>query len=300
VQRDSRTDVERLARLLTGRAVGLVLGGGGARGFAHIGVIRAMHEAGIPIDLVGGTSVGACIGAQYAMGLEWPAMLELNRKGFINLNPMADYTLPIVALLNAAKFRKMYHMMFGETQIEDLWLKYYCVSSNLTRGQAVVHEQGPVRKYVRASMSVPGVAPPVPDNGCLLVDGGVLNNLPVDVMRRMSGGGYVIAVDVNPRVELAASVDYGESLSGWSAAWRQLNPLGPRLRLPTIQAILERTTSLSSVQQADLANGLVDLYLHPPIEGFGMFEVAALDRIADVGYRWAQAKLAEWKHGRSF
>jgi NTE family protein/lysophospholipid hydrolase len=227
-------------------------------------------------------------------------MLELNRKGFIDLNPMADYTLPIVALLNAGKFGKMYQMMFGETQIEDLWLKYYCMSSNLTRGEAVVHEQGPVRKYVRASMSVPGVAPPVPDNGSLLVDGGVLNNLPADVMRQMCGGGCVIAVDVNPQVDLAASVDYGESLSGWSAAWRQLNPLGPRLRLPTIHAILERTTSLSSVQQADAANSIVDLYLHPPIEGFGMFEVAALDRIADVGYRSAQATLAEWKQGRSF
>jgi predicted acylesterase/phospholipase RssA len=300
LQRDSCTDVERLARLLTGRSVGLVLGGGGARGFAHIGVIRAMHEAGIPIDLVGGTSIGACIGAQYAMGLDWPAMLELNRKGFIDLNPMADYTLPIVALLNAAKFEKMFSMMFGETRLEDLWLSYYCISTNLTRGETVVHERGSVRKYVRASMSVPGMAPPVPDNGCLLVDGGVLNNLPAETMRRMCGNGYVIAVDVNPSVDLAATVDYGQSLSGWSAAWRQLNPLGPRLRLPTIQAILERTTAVSSVQQAQVASALVDLYLHAPIEGFGMFEVAALDRIADVGYRWAQSKLAQWKRGRSF
>jgi predicted acylesterase/phospholipase RssA len=149
-------------------------------------------------------------------------------------------------------------------------------------------------------MSVPGIAPPVPDNGCLLVDGGVLNNLPAETMRRMCGSGYVIAVDVNPRLDLAATVDYGQSLSGWSAAWRQLNPLGPQLRLPTIQAILERTTAVSSVQQAQVASALIDLYVHPPIEGFGMFEVAALDRIAAVGYRWAQSKLAQWKSGRSF
>ena len=301
IRPDSEADIARLARLLTSRAVGLALGGGGARGFAHIGVIRALHEAGIPIDIVGGTSIGACIGAQVAMGLDWATMVEMNREGFVNINPMADYTLPVVAMLTARKLGKVYTMLFGDTQIEDLWVKYFCMSSSLTRGAAVIHEAGPVRKYVRASMSVPGIVPPVPDGDDLLIDGGVLNNLPADIIRQLGGAGYVIAVDVNPAVDLVAAVNYGESLSGWYAAWRRLNPFGTRLRVPSIHAILERTTSLSSVQQAaGLAGGGADLYLHPQLEGFGMFEVKALERIVDAGYRAAQAQLAEWKQGKSW
>jgi predicted acylesterase/phospholipase RssA/CRP-like cAMP-binding protein len=301
IRRDSQADIERLARLLAGFGVGLVLGGGGARGFAHIGVIRALREAGIPIDLVGGTSIGSCIGAQVAMGLDWAAMAAINRRGFVDMNPLSDYTLPIVAMLNARKLNKVYAMMFGDARIEDLWLKYFCISSNLTRGEMLTHETGRLCKYVRASMSVPGVAPPVPDNGSLLIDGGVLNNLPADVMRRLCGKGYVIAVDVNPSVDLAASVDYGASLSGWYVAWRSLNPFGPRLSIPNIHAILERATSLSSVRQAaELAYGAADLYLHPPVEGFGMFEVKALDRIIDAGYRCARERLIEWRKGGSW
>jgi NTE family protein/lysophospholipid hydrolase len=297
----SMADQQRLARVLTRRAVGLVLGGGGARGFAHIGAIRALHEAGIPIDLVGGTSIGSCIAAQYAMGMDWISMLRLNRRGFVEMNPMADYTLPIVALLTTHKLGRVLEMMFGDVHIEDLWLPYFCISSNLSRGQLMVHRQGLVRKYSRASMSVPGVAPPVSDNGSLLVDGGVLNNVPVDIMREPCQAGYVIAVDVSPRVEFVVPTDYRESLSGWYVAWRHLNPFGPRWRVPTIQAILQRTTSLADTQRgADVASRIADLYLHPPIEGFGMFEARALDRIADIGYRTAQVEIAQWKEGKPF
>jgi NTE family protein/lysophospholipid hydrolase len=297
----SNAEVQRLARVLTRRAVGLVLGGGGARGFAHIGAIRALREAGVPIDFVGGTSIGSCIGAQYAMGMDWQPMLQLNRRGFVEMNPMADYTLPVIALLSTHKLGRVLEMMFGDVHIEDLWLPYFCISTNLSRGQMMVHQEGLVRKYARASMAVPGVAPPVSDNGSLLIDGGVLNNLPVDVMREPCQDGYVIAVDVSPRVEFVAPTDYRENLSGWYVAWRRLNPFGPRWRVPTIQAILQRTTSLAGRKRGvDAANRIADLYMHPPVEGFGMFEARALDRIADIGYRTAQVEIAQWKDGKSF
>jgi predicted acylesterase/phospholipase RssA/CRP-like cAMP-binding protein len=292
----SRQDVERLARLLTGRGTGLVLGGGGARGFVHIGVIRALREHGIPIDLIGGTSIGAAIAAQYALGWDDQMMLDLNRRGWINARPMWDYTVPIVALLSGGRVAKVMEMMFEDARIEDLRTGYFCVSSDLTHGQARIHQSGLLRKYVRASMSVPGMVPPVSDDGALLVDGGILNNLPADVMRGHCPRGTVIAVDVNPRTGPRASADYGDTLSAWKLIAGRLNPRGGALQVPSVHEILERVTMLGSVQQAAaLADTTVDLYLHPPTDAFQMFELASLDKIADVGYAYARPLVGAWQ-----
>jgi predicted acylesterase/phospholipase RssA len=126
-----------------------------------------------------------------------------------------------------------------------------------------------------------------------------MNTLPADLVRQLFGG-TVIAVDVTPRIDLVAGVDYGERLSGWYAAWRALKPFGPRLRVPNIHAILERTTVLASVQRAAaLASGGADVYIHPPVDHFGSFAVKAIDQIVDAGYRAAQEPLAAWMAGRS-
>lgn len=294
---DQNEDFERLARVLTGRGVGLVLSGGGARGFAHIGVIRALREHGIPIDLVGGTSMGACIGAQCALGWDYDTMLERNRDGWIRSHPLRDYTIPLVSLLAGKKMVRALTTMFGDTMIEDLPTSYFCVSSDLVRGEPVVHRDGPLRKYIRASSSVAGIAPPVPDRGALLVDGGVLNNLPADVMRKLHGG-TVIAIDVNPYGygSFIVSRDYGESLSAWQILWSRLNPFGRALRVPNIQAILERVTMLGGIRQAnELLNGAVDLYIRPPTDEFGFLEMHKLDTIADIGYRFASVEIEAWK-----
>ena len=124
------TDFARLARFLAGRAIGLVLGGGGARGFAHIGILRALREANISIDMVGGTSMGASIAAQYALGWSPRRMLEENRRVWVKLRPQKDYTLPIVSLLSSRIAVRCARLMYGDTQIEDLWLRFFCVSSS--------------------------------------------------------------------------------------------------------------------------------------------------------------------------
>jgi predicted acylesterase/phospholipase RssA len=294
---DQNEDFERLARILTGRGVGLVLSGGGARGFAHIGVIRALREHGIPIDLVGGTSMGACIGAQCALGWDYETMLERNRECWIRFRPLRDYTIPLVSLLTGKRMVRALTMMFGDTRIEDLPTSYFCVSSDLVRGETVVHRDGPLRKYIRASSSVAGIAPPVPDRGSLLVDGGVLNNLPADVMRKLHGG-TIIAIDVNPYGygSLMFSRDYGESLSARQILWSWLNPFGPKLRVPNIQAILERVTMLGGIRQAnELLHGAMDLYIRPPTDEFGFLEMHKLDTIADIGYRFASVEIEAWK-----
>ena len=225
VRWDRDADFARLSRFLTGNAIGTVLGGGGARGFAHLGVIRALREAGIPIDLIGGTSMGALIAAQPALGWDDSTMLEMNRKSFVDSKPvtMRDYTLPIYALINCARLDRNLNLPYGDIRIEDLWTGYFCVSSNLTRAEAKVHREGPVWKAIRASLALPGVFEPVVEGTELLVDGGVLNNLPGDVMRAV-GGGWVIAVDVS----LDRDLEMREAAlpSPWKVLRNWLNQIG--------------------------------------------------------------------------
>ncbi|MBI3895677.1 MAG: cyclic nucleotide-binding domain-containing protein [Acidobacteria bacterium] len=290
----SQTDNDRLVRLLTGRAFGLTLGGGGARGLAHIGVIRALQEAEFPIDMVGGTSMGAVIAAQYASGYDYHAMLEINRKGWITMDPLKDKTIPIVALLAGRKLDRMLQMMFGDTRIEDLWIKYFCVSANLTQATTNVHLSGPLRRAVRASMSIPGVAPPLCENGNLIVDGGVLDNLPGDVMRRHVGG-KVIAVDVSPQKDLAIDPQYQQTPSSASLLWNRVNPLSKPIHIPSILAIMMRTMMLTSAYNSKLAMQNADIYIRPAVDQFGIFEWRSLDKIVEAGYCRAQEELAAWQ-----
>jgi NTE family protein len=278
-------DIARLSRLLTGRGVGLVLGGGGARGFAHIGVIQALQEARVPIDAVGGTSMGAVIAAQFAAGAGGARMREVNRRHWVKQNPLKDKTLPVVALLAGRRLDRMIEAMFGGLQIEDLWTNFFCVSADLTRAEMRVHERGALGRAVRASMSLPGIAIPVHDAGSMLVDGGLLNNLPADVMRATCG--KVIAVDVSPAKDLAIAAPYPAAASGWRLLW------GRRAsNLPGIGAILMRSVMLSSTRHQTSIAREVDLFLHPSLETFGMFEWDAVDGIADAGYRFAREALA--------
>jgi NTE family protein/lysophospholipid hydrolase len=293
---DSIPDYQRLARILTGRAVGLTLGGGGARGLAHIGVIKAMQEAGIPIDMICGTSMGAVLSGQYAMGYDLQAMMEVNRKGWIAMDPMKDKTLPLVAMLAGKKLDAMLEMMFGDTQIEDLWTTYFCVSANLTQAKAVIHQSGPLKNAVRASMAIPGVAAPVVVAGDLLVDGGVLNNLPGDLMRNVCGG-TVIAVDVSPKVDLAVDMSYTELPSAWEIL-RSRMPGSTPLKIPNIFALMMRTLMLSSADKSNSVMREVDLYIRPAVDAFAIFEWASMEKIVDAGYQTARKQLEEWQAGR--
>ena len=293
VRLGSRTDGERLARFLTGRAVGLVLGGGGARGFAHIGVIRALREAGVPIDAIGGTSMGAVIAAQYAMGKDETELRALNRRTWIDANPLKDKTLPVVALLACRRLDRMVGDMFGTLEIADLWLPYFCVSADLTHAEVRVHDRGAVGRAVRASMSLPGMAVPIRDGNALLVDGGVLNNVPADVMKKRCGG-KVIAVDVTPEKDLAVSGPYPEAASGWNFLFNR-----KRLELPGILAIIMRTVMLSSAHYRGRVSRDIDLLISPHIAGFGMFEWHRLDDIVQAGYEAARPALARWLEPKS-
>jgi predicted acylesterase/phospholipase RssA/CRP-like cAMP-binding protein len=296
VDATSTEDHRRLARILAGRATGLVLGGGGARGLAHVGVIRAIREAGIPIDMIGGTSMGSVIAAQYAMGCDEKTMLDLNRKVWIEMDPMKDKTLPLISLLAGKKLDRVLTLMFGDTRIEDLRIQYFCVSTNLTRAMVFVHRSGSLKTAVRASTAIPGVAIPVCHNGDLLVDGGVLNNLPGDEMRKICSGD-IIAVDVSPQSEATTAGNLAELPSVPQILLSRLNPLKSPLQFPGILAIIARTATLSSVHQTNAVMKEVDLYIRPGLDGFGVFDWHSMDAIVEAGYRSAMTRLDDWRAG---
>jgi NTE family protein len=277
-------DTARVARLVTGRGVGLVLSGGGARGFAHLGVVRALREAAVPVDLVGGTSIGAIMGAGVAAGWDQDEMLERFGRAFVGSNPLSDFTLPLVSLVAGREVGRRLRAEFGETAIEDLRLPFYCVSANLSAGRVEVHESGSLWSALRASIAIPGVLPPVIARGEVLVDGGAMNNLPVDEMRAR-GRGPVIGVDVGADRALKCDLDGAELPSLWEC-WRQ------RRRRPGILQILWRAGMVNSAQHAAVLRDQADLLLRPALESVDLLDWRAFPRAVDIGYRAAVEALA--------
>jgi predicted acylesterase/phospholipase RssA/CRP-like cAMP-binding protein len=290
-------DVRRLARRVSGRAVGLVLGGGGARGFAHIGTLRALAEAGITADVVGGTSIGALIAA--AVAAEMPAEeMERLAATFASPRQLLDRTLPVAALMTGGKVTDLYRRMFGDVAIEDLWTPYFGVSSGLSRATAIVHRRGPIWRAVRASTAIPAIFPPLlGDDDEVHVDGGVMNNMPLDVMRALCEGGTVIGVNPMPTHDRLRSYHFGPSLSGWQALMGRLRLFGSRVRAPSILGTVMRATEINSANRMRQASfrQLADLLIEPPV---GDFPILAFDRYApiiDIGYREAKARITAWQ-----
>ena len=289
-------DVHRLARLATGHGVGLVLGGGGARGFAHIGVYRALCELGVPIDHIGGCSIGAPIGGAIALGATPDDLTQLVKSQFHRL---LDYTIPVVSLIKGGRISRNIEAHFETCDIEDLWLPYYCVSTNLTTSRLEVHRRGPVAKFIRASVAIPGVLPPVSYCGELLVDGGVLNNLPVAPMQNDGTIGKVIAVDVAPAQGPRAKADYGTSVSGWRALAASLRKSST---YPSMSAVVLRSMLAGAVshQRESVTEGVVDLMINLHLPGIGLLEFDRVDSVARAGYERSHPLVAEWASGQKW
>ena len=287
----AESDLARLARVLSGEALGLVLGGGAARGFAHVGVLRALDEAGIPVDWVGGSSIGAVFAA--ARAFDWdPARIEtVSRQVFVEENPLGDFTLPLVSLLSGRRLRRLVLRYFGG-DIEDLPSPYFCVSSHLDRGELNVHERGPLWRAIRASVALPGVLPPAVVDGQLAIDGGILNNLPVDVMRERAVG-RVIGVDLSAHKE--RRVDYEEVPGPLEILRNRLLPFGRRKSAPSIFSLMMKASLVASAAHTRAMQRQADLLLAPPVGNFGLLDVRSFDRIVAVGYEHARERLATWK-----
>lgn len=201
VRIDNVKDFARLLRFMRNRATGIVLSGGGTRGWAHLGAIKAIQEAKIPIDFIGGTSVGAFIAACYARHQSYEQAYEDFYKLVVESNHSVSWrslTWPAISLFNAKSYTLAQMEIFGDLHIEDLWLPFFCVSCNLAKSSEEIHRQGILWERTRASSSIPGIIPPMLLNGEIHLDGGLLNNLPVDIMRQYVGNkGKIIAIELN-------------------------------------------------------------------------------------------------------
>ena len=274
-------DVARLARILNGTAIGLVLGCGGARGFAHLGIVRALHEARIPIDMIAGCSMGAIVGAGIALEWDEDEFKGRLRRAFVDSNPINDYTLPFFSLVRGDKVARRLAEHFGGIRIENMWRPYCCVSTNLTAGRLAVHRDGPLLDALRASVAIPGLLPPVMIEGEAHVDGGMMNGLPVDVMSSRCGA--VIAVDV-------ASDPLGTpfpSIGDKPSRWRFLRGV------PPIVDLLVRAATVNSDALARTVRARATMLFQPPLATVNLLDWRAFDRAIDIGYRYAVDKLAQ-------
>lgn len=276
----NKGDIRRLSRHITGRAVGLVLGGGGARGFAHLGVIRALREKDIHFDLVGGTSMGAIVAA--GIGCEWQddELEERMREAFVKMDPLNDYTVPRIALIRGRKVTALLRDTFGERSIEDLWRHFFCVSSDLTAGKTAVHRRGELWRALRASVAIPGILPPVARDGHVLVDGAVMNNFPADIMAEF-GRGPIVGIDVEGNHTVTADRSGTENTT-----WRTMDTLKPTD--PGIINVLMRAGTVNSEAQSKQSRRHVDIYFAPPVDNIGIRDWTAFDQAIETGYEHAQ------------
>ncbi|KAJ6262934.1 hypothetical protein Dda_1492 [Drechslerella dactyloides] len=289
-------DFHRLARRLCGKSVGLVLGGGGARGIAHVGVIRALEEEGIPIDLVGGTSIGSFVGALYARDADivpvygWAKKFSGRMASLWRL--MLDLTYPAVSYTTGHEFNRGIFKTFGNSQIEDFWLEFYCNTTSISRSRMEIHTSGYAWRYVRASMSLAGLLPPLCDEGSMLLDGGYVDNLTVSHMKSL-GADTIFAIDVGSMDDNTPQ-NYGDSLSGAWAVLNRWNPFSYTPNPPTlaeIQARLAYVSSVDALERAKQAPGCY--YMRPPIDPYGTLDFGKFDEIYNVGYVYGKSFLRE-------
>ncbi|XP_072216916.1 patatin-like phospholipase domain-containing protein 6 isoform X6 [Excalfactoria chinensis] len=260
---DRHSDFSRLARVLTGNTIALVLGGGGARGCSHIGVIKAMEEAGIPIDMVGGTSIGSFIGALYAEERSAVRTKQRAREWAKCMNSVfatvLDLTYPITSMFSGSAFNASINKVFQDKQIEDLWLPYFNVTTDITASAMRVHTDA-------------------------------------DIARNM-GAKTVIAIDVGSQDETDLC-NYGDSLSGWWLLWKRLNPWAEKVKVPDMAEIQSRLAYVSCVRQLEVVKSSSYCeYIRPPIDRFKTMDFGKFDEIYDVGYQHGKVVFDGWSRG---
>ncbi len=293
VKANSMHDLHRVIRIVTGRSTGLVLGGGGARGLTYLGVYKALREMNIPIDWVGGASIGAMIGCGIAMGWSPELLIEKMRQHVVNNKDLFRYTLPLVSLNSGKALTKALVDNFGETTyFEDLWLNFFCIACNLTSGKKEVIQSGIIWKGIRATGSLPAVFPPITNNqGDMLVDGGMLNNLPVDIMRQYVS--KVIAVTSPSEDTNHVSIPDG-ILSGWHVLFSRLFKK-KSVRYPSIYECILKTMSVSSIEHEKQMINHADISILVNAKGINLLNFKAIDQLTQIGYYTTMEKLAHYK-----
>jgi NTE family protein len=307
--------------------IGLALGSGSARGLAHLGVIRAIRDAGIDVDFIAGTSMGALIGAIHAAGKLDELENTFRTFDWKRAVTFFDVVLPKSGLLDGAKISELVraHVHDGNT-IETLTKPFAAVATDIVSGEEIVIRSGDVIEAVRASISVPGIFTPVRANGHILVDGGLTNPVPVSAVRAM-GADFVIAVDLNheiiagknmkPLLAADKASDEEDSAPGMFSRWvgdyrlsmkdikqkllAGTDPASAQLRkwistepLPSIFEVLLASINImeTRITQARLSLDQPDILIQPPLGHIRFMEFGRAEEIIALGYEYTQQKLA--------
>jgi NTE family protein len=292
VMGDERARIDRIAQLarrLVGRSLGVVLSGGGARALAHLGVLDELEAEGILVDRLAGASMGAIVSGLAATGKSTAEIAEILQRTLIDFNPSNDYMLPAYSLIRGGKTRRALQWAFGDRRIEELPKRWYCVSSDLLSRELVVHRTGLMVDAIYPSMAIPGIYPPLAATGeRLLVDGGVIDNLPVEPMARRAAG-PIIAVDVSMRDGLVTRMGRP-----------RLEPLKRRVRhmmtgserpVPRLSETILRTIALGSTDTVATAMQHADIVISPRVDGVGLLDWKQLPRSREIGRQAARAAL---------
>jgi len=287
-------DIGRMARRLSGRSVGIVLSGGGARAFSHIGVLEELMAAGITIDRVMGVSMGAFVGALFAMGLNADEMDECCFEEWVQRRPLSDYTIPRHSLIRGERFRSMLQRTFGQTVIEELPLSYACGCTELRSGQLMLARHGLLFEAVGFSICLPIIAPPQVRGRELFIDGSLVDNLPVGAMAEL-GEGPVIAVDVKATFERSPTArpstpPMTNNGNGASAGGNNVDG-SQTARTPSLGETLTRVLLLGSAKTSEAASRHADMVIRPRVEGVGLLEFHQIDAARQAGRVAAQEVL---------
>lgn len=283
-------DMERLARYLLGRSISVVFSGGGLRGVAHHGLVRALEERNIPIDMTAGVSFGSLLSFMVAHKYDQQKLYDVWEKLAPEIEKVLDMTLPVMSL---ARGKRLYDLLvdaFGEEQrIEDLWIPSFCVSTNLTDYDAYVHDEGLTWLAIRASLSLPVIFPPVVLNHKLLVDGASVNNLPVDIMRGFNNQGIVIASTVSEVTDNTQFLTGEKGISGWSALYDRMVHKPPRY--PDIANVSMDSSLAASVRHQREMFAKADIALDLGVSEYGMLDVKSWRAVMQKGYENACIEL---------
>lgn len=296
-------DFARIARSLLGRSIGVALAGGGAKGFAHIGVLKAFEEENIPIDLIGGTSAGAIMASLYALGHNIDTIEEITELLMVKQKLLNDYTYPFLSLVRGKKYTQTLRKVLGEKKIEDLWIPFFSVATNLTEAQKKVSDKGALWKAVRSSTSLPGILPPLYDEEALLVDGGLLDNIPSSVLKEKDAG-FCVAINIGTKDKKEADRIYSEAyensqpgvaISSLKVLNSKINPFAKKSHIHGIGSILMRSTMVSSIATEKETIKNVDLYIDLPVDNYSIFDWKKFREIIETGYNFARQNLSQWK-----
>jgi NTE family protein len=286
-----RADIARVARRLAGRSVGVVLSGGGGRAFAHLGVLDVLLEEGLVADRVGGVSMGSFIGGLLAAGHDSASIDAVCYEEWVRRNPINDYTIPRHALIRGQKMEAMLERVFGDVRLEELARPFYCASVNLRGNHLVIDRHGPMTEAVGTSMSLPLIGPPRRREDGLLIDGSLLDNLPLAPMSA-TGEGPVLAIDIKGGEERRPDT-HDPALDPQATRDR------PR-RLPSLPETMARIALLSSANTDESARRYADMTISVRVSGVGLLEFHQIDAAREAGRQAAQRALEDapdWLRG---